>query len=98
MARALEVLNNALGASAPKTMSTRRQARERSLDRDPSLLDDDDDDDDSVATIETAAETTATIDDVMIDDMTHVMTSRRTESIEDEEDAQLARSTRTRQN
>ena len=41
-ARALEVLNIALGVSAPEKVSTRRQDRERSPDQDPSSPDDDD--------------------------------------------------------
>ena len=42
---ALQIMKDAIAASAPKKSSTRRQTRERTPDRDPSSPDDDDDDD-----------------------------------------------------
>ena len=43
---ALQIMKDAIDASAPKKSSTKRQPRERTPDRDPSDPDDDDDDDD----------------------------------------------------
>src|SRR4051812_16871148 len=44
---ALQIMKDAIDASAPKKSRTKRQTHERTPDRDPSSLDDDDDDDNS---------------------------------------------------